>query len=120
MRTPQDAPEVIDHGTTSRPREGGRRLGVALGAGAAALISAGLVYWIGASEDRSLSTLQSKGPPPPQAERAFAPAEPDPEQDVRAYEQLQEIYADQGATGVIDFARSCANSLRTDPGVLDF
>jgi uncharacterized protein YecT (DUF1311 family) len=45
---------------------------------------------------------------------------PDAGQVVRAYEQLQEIYADQGATGVVAFARSCGNSLRSDPGMLDF
>lgn len=38
----------------------------------------------------------------------------------RAYEQLQEIYADQGASGVAGFTRSCADQLSSDPGALDF
>lgn len=91
------------------------RLGAILGASAAAAVSAGLVYWIGSQGDSALST-----PPPPPAQRAYAPAEADAGQVGRAYEQLQEIYAGQGASGVASFARSCADSLSSDPGALDF
>lgn len=121
MRTPRTRSDAWRRGDAP-PAGRSRRLGVIMGAGAAALVSAGLVYWISASDDNSLST-----PPPPAqpgaaapAPKAYAPARPDAGQVVRAYEQLQETYADQGTEGVMSFARACVDSLRADPGVLDF
>lgn len=114
---PQDPPRAFERDRPpARPR--GRRLGVAAGAAAAALVSAGLVYWISTGEDHSLSDAEPAKTAT--AQPAYAPARADAGQVARAYEQLQEIYADQGTTGVMGFARSCADSLRADPGVLDF
>jgi hypothetical protein len=83
------------------------------------LVSIGLAYWIGTGEDRTPSVGGSAGPPPA-VHAGYAPPRPNADQVVRAYDQLQEIYADQGVRGVVDFDRACANSLRTDPGALDF
>jgi uncharacterized protein YecT (DUF1311 family) len=87
-------------------------------AAAAALASAGLVYWIGVSEDRSLSAGRELAAPP--ARRIYASPKPDARQVVRAYDQLRDVYADRGMSGVVRFARDCADGLRTDPRVLDF
>lgn len=86
-----------------------------LGAGAAALISAGLVYWIGSGGDPTLKRVGHASPTP-----AYAPPEPDAGQVVRAYEQLKEIYAARGGAGVSGFARGCAQSLTANPSALDF
>lgn len=114
MRSRQP-PRTRDQDQPSQAPRTRSRLGVILGASAAAVVSAGLVYWIGSQGDSTLS-----GAPPAPVRRAYAPAKPDAGQVVRAYEQLQEIYADQGASGVASFARSCADSLTSDPGALDF
>lgn len=84
-----------------------------LGATAAALISAGLVYWIGGGGDRTLTRISH---PPP----VYASPQADVGQVVRAYEQLKEVYADRGASGVADFAQGCGRSLASDPRTLDF
>jgi hypothetical protein len=123
MRSPQ-RPGAIERDEPSAARRG-RRLGVALGAGAAALVSAGLAYWMSAGGDRSLSSAPHAAAPPapePQAAapRDYAAPRPDAGQVQRAYDQVQEIYADQGSAGVIGFSRSCAETVRSDPGVLDF
>lgn len=114
MRSRQP-PTTRDQDQPSQAPRTRSRLGVILGASAAAVVSAGLVYWIGSQGDPALS-----GAPPAPVRRAYAPAKPDAGQVVRAYEQLQEIYADQGPSGVASFARSCADSLTSDPGALDF
>lgn len=114
MRSRQP-PRTRDQDQPSQAPRTRSRLGVILGASAAAVVSAGLVYWIGSQGDPTLS-----GAPPAPVRRAYAPAKPDAGQVVRAYEQLQEIYADQGPSGVASFARSCADSLTSDPGALDF
>jgi uncharacterized protein YecT (DUF1311 family) len=114
METPRQPSAAVGEHRSGRARP---RLGVALGAVAAAVASAGLVYWISAGDDPTLSA-----PPParPVERRAYAPLRADAEQVVRAYEQVQEVYAGQGPTGVASFARSCADGLASDPGVLDF
>lgn len=110
---PRRSPQHLDPDhTPSRTAAG---LGAALGAGAAALISAGLVYWIGSGGDPTLKRIGHASPTP-----AYAPSEPDAGQVVRAYEQLKEIYAARGAAGVAGFARGCAQSLTVDPSALDF
>ena len=96
-----------------------RRLSAILGAGLAAIVSIGLVYWIGTGEDRTFLSPSRRGPAPV-ARPAYAPIQADAGQVVRAYDQLQEIYANQGIAGVTQFAGSCAQSLKSDPGVLDF
>jgi hypothetical protein len=117
MRSSKDRFSVVPGDRTDAERRGGR-IGAVLGAMAAALASAALFYWVGSGEDRSITSGPSANAPPPLI--AYAPAKPDAGQVVRAFEQLQEIYADQGAPGVVAFARSCAGSLRGDPGMLDF
>lgn len=97
------------------PSSLGARVGAVLGASAAALISAGLVYWISSDGDPTLKRL-GHAPAAP----AYAPPKADPAQVVRAYEQLQDVYADRGPDGVAGFARGCARSLAADPGALDF
>ena len=67
-----------------------RRLSAIVGAALAAAVSIGLVYWISAGGDRTLSG-QGRAPPSAPAPRAYAPPKPDGEQVIRAYEQLQEI-----------------------------
>jgi len=114
MRSRQP-PRLRDQGHPSQAPRSRSRLGVVLAASAAAAVSAGLVYWIGSQGDPTLS-----GAPPAPARRAYAPDKPDAGQVMRAYEQLQEVYADQGASGVASFARSCADSLTFNPGALDF
>jgi len=97
------------------PSSFGARAGAVLGASAAALISAGLVYWISSGGDPTLKRL-GHAPSAP----TYAPPEADPAQVVRAYEQLQDVYADRGPDGVAGFARGCARSLAADPAALDF
>lgn len=92
----------------------GTRIGAVLGASAAALISAGLAYWIGGGGDRTLTRFGH--PPPP----AYASSQADPGQVVRAYEQMKEVYADRGSAGVADFAHDCGRSLASNPRALDF
>lgn len=106
MFDPDEAPQT--------PRAGSRA-GAVMGAGAAALVSAGLVYWLGSGGTPTLSS-----PTLTPVRSAYAPAKPDAGQVVRAYEQLQEIYADGGGSGVAGFARSCANRLSSNPAALDF
>ena len=118
MRTPQDRSGAFQRERAAPAERRGLRLGVALGAAAAALVSAGLVYWIGAGEDRGMSSPQRLAAPP--ARTAYASAKADAGQVLRAYDQVQDIYAEQGTNGVVGFSRSCAASLRSDPGVLDF
>jgi len=91
------------------------RVGAFIGASLAAIVSAGLVYWLGTGRDMTLST-----PAPPPMVKAYAPAKPDAGQVVRAYEQVQQVYADQGRSGVAKFARSCAAKVSSDPASLDF
>jgi len=114
MKVLQRASEALGEIGLWRPR---LRPGVALGAVAAGLASAALVYWIGASQD---PTLSSAPPAAGAAPTAHAPLRPDPEQVVRAYQQVQETYAEQGPPGVARFARACAANLAADPGTLDF
>jgi hypothetical protein len=119
MRTPRDSTGAF--GRRAAPDPGrGRRVGVAAAVTLAALVSAGLVYWIGAGQDRGPPSAAETGGPSSPTHAAFAPPRPDAGQVARAYEQLQEIYADQGGQAVMDFGRACAGSLRGDPGMLDF
>jgi hypothetical protein len=94
-----------------------------LGALAAAVASGALIFWISQGQDRTFSA-PGAGSTPAASQLAgpagFAPVRADAGQVVRAYEQLQETYADQGARGVMSFGRACADQLKTDPGVLDF
>jgi hypothetical protein len=118
MRSPQDPPGAVPHDPGPRARRA-HKVGVALGALAAALASAGLAYWVSGGGDRTLSAPPPSASAPAQPVAYAAPA-PDAAQVKRAYDQFQEIYADQGSRGVVGFARSCAQSVRSDPGVLDF
>jgi hypothetical protein len=89
MRTPRDSTGAF--GRRAAPDPGrGRRVGVAVGAALAALISAGLVYWVGAGQDsRPPGAAQGGGASSP-AHTAYATPRPDAGQVARAYEQLQE------------------------------
>jgi len=107
-------------GGAVRPSGGeGRKIGVALGATAAALASAGLVFWVGAGPDRAVSGRDTTTSAP-EAPVAFAARRPNADQVIRAFEQLQDTYAEQGLNGVMRFARSCADELKNDPSMLDF
>jgi hypothetical protein len=108
MRTSHDRSGALES-------ESGRRLGVVLGALAAGLASAGVVYWMGVGSHRPAPAPSGLAAPV-----GYAPARPDPDQVMRAYEQLQEVYGARGTSGVTSFARSCANAVRADPGMLDF
>jgi hypothetical protein len=100
------------------PRRRRRWPGVVLGLGIAVLVLAGAAYWLTAEDRPLLSALRP--PPRPPSAHAYAPARPDAGQVARAYGQLKEIYAERGADGVANFARTCAESLKSDPRVLDF
>lgn len=95
------------------PSRSGTRLGAVLGACAAAVASAGLAYWIGSAGDPTFKRPGHERP-------TYAPSEADAGQVVRAYQQVQDVYAKQGRTGVAGFARGCSGSLSADPAALDF
>lgn len=118
-----DEPE-LDRSTYARRRRR-RWPGVVLGLGVAVLAAAGLTYWVTAGDEAILSAVRPilsevRPAPRPSGTRGYAPPRPDAGQVARAYGQLREIYAERGAPGVVSFARSCAESLATDPRVLDF
>jgi len=105
-----------------RESAGGRleiRPGTVLGAMAAALASAGLVYWISAAGDSTLGGARALRDEPATAP-AHAPVHADAGEVIRAYEKLQQIYADAGAVEVARSARSCAQALSIHPQSLDF
>jgi hypothetical protein len=94
---------------------------VVLGAAAAALASAGLVFWISGAQDPTLSAA----PPPADAPAAASAPRPRPPQRVDAgqvalaYRELQQVYAEKGLAGVTRFSADCARRIETDPRLLD-
>jgi hypothetical protein len=123
MQPVADPSVTAEEAGAPRPRR--RNVGGFVGAAVAAAVSLGLVYWIAAGQDLSLQTasppdqsLQTARPPPVAAPRARPEA--DAGQVVRAYETLQQTYAEQGLSGVIAASRTCASGLKTDPAGLDF
>ena len=118
MRARTPPTPAIDPRWGASVSRGAGRWGAVLGAAGAALASAALVYWIGGSEDRGL-TPATVTPPSPEP-RAYAPARPDAGQVLRAYDQLQESYADEGLAGVQAFSAACGREVARDPATLDF
>lgn len=96
-----------------------RRRGAVVGAVLAVAASAGLAWY-----------LTRPDPPPAPAMRPqvaeiapraqLAPATADASQVERAYDQVQTVYADQGAAGLARFSEGCAETLEKDARVLDF
>jgi len=114
-------PDIARRGGAPRSRRDGEsasRAGAVFGAAAAALASAGLVYWIGLAKDPTL------GAPPVQvalpAAQELPPARADAAEVIRAHEQLQDEYAAGGSAAVARLARTCARDLAAHPGTLDF
>ncbi|MDB5465281.1 MAG: hypothetical protein JWQ46_43 [Phenylobacterium sp.] len=122
---PNDAAERVQPhvGVAAEVEEPGRRrAGVVFGALAAAAASLALAWWLGVDDNRQLArTAPTPGPSSsrPSPERSYAGA-PDAAQVGRAYEQVRDVYADRGAAGLVQFSRTCGESLRADPRVLDF
>ncbi|RAK60365.1 hypothetical protein DJ021_11385 [Phenylobacterium hankyongense] len=93
-----------------------------LGALAAAAASLALAWWLGVDDNRQLVRTGSPpavSPSRPIPQRSYAGA-PDAGQVGRAYDQVRDVYAESGAAGLVRFSRTCSESLRADPRVLDF
>jgi hypothetical protein len=94
------------------------RVGTILYAVAAVLCSAALAVWAFSGQRNEAAVASATLRPPLPA--AFAAVDPDPEQARRAYQGLQEIYANRGMSGVIEFAKSCPDFVTAAPSQLDF
>ncbi|MDB5468270.1 MAG: hypothetical protein JWQ46_3032 [Phenylobacterium sp.] len=122
---PNDAAERVQPhvGPAAGAEEPGRRrAGVVFGALAAAAASLALAWWFGVDDNRQLARTSPTPAPSssrPSPERSYAGAL-DAAQVGRAYAQVQDVYADRGAAGLVRFSRTCGESLRADPRVLDF
>lgn len=98
------------------------RPGVVVAVIGAALVSASLAWWLAAQPDRSLTLTPSPSPPPaaPTPPRQFADSAANGDQIRRAYEELQNTYADGGLPAVRHSEEICAGSLSANPKVLDY
>jgi hypothetical protein len=105
-------------------RESRGRAGVVLAAVLAVAASAGLAWWLSGDSDHALRNSPSR---PPAAEiraeapaPAYAAASASEDQVRRAYEEMQQTYADGGLPAVSRSAEICAGSLAGTPNVLDY
>jgi uncharacterized protein YecT (DUF1311 family) len=112
------SPELEAVPDEAQPPSGSRR-GAIVGAVLAAAASAGLAWYLTGPEPTA--------PPPPKPEVAqvapklqLASLNADPAQVERAYEQVQNVYAEQGVAGLARFSEGCGEALAKDPRVLDF
>lgn len=105
-------------------RERQARAGVALAGVAAAIASAGLVWWLASDPDQALRGAiapQSSGQAAAEAPlRPFAPPDANEEQVRRAYDEMRQTYADGGLEAVDRSAEICAGSVSDHPDVLDY
>ena len=105
------------------PREGPvgesprRGLGVFLAALVALLASGGLAWWIAKPAP---SPEIASAPPSPAAPVRYAAADPDPAQVRQAFADVQQVYAEGGAEGLVQASAGCARQLAADPGRLDY
>jgi uncharacterized protein YecT (DUF1311 family) len=118
----QDVPEFAARFEAVDPR-GGRRAGVVVGALAAVVVSAGLAWWL-SGDDRGRMVSQAEATTPgvaaPQPRVSLASTAPDPGQVKRAYDEVRTVYADGGAQALADVLRGCAETLMSDPRILDY
>jgi hypothetical protein len=102
---PEDPPVV-------RPR----RVWTILGAFFALSISAGLVWWLAAQPVSAPAPAVATRP----TTRPVAPLEADFAQIQRAFEAVQDAYADGGEDGLARADADCAAALKADARVLDY
>lgn len=105
------------------PRRG---LGVFFAAMVALVASGALAWWI-AKPNPPAEVAGAPAPaaaPSPHASPAapvrYAAAEPDPVQVRRALADVQQVYAEGGAEGLVQASAGCARQLAADPGRLDY
>jgi hypothetical protein len=96
-----------------------------LGGLLAAVASAGVAAWLGVASDQY--SLWERGPKrtvltgaPAGAPPRSPGAQADEEQVRRAYLQFQDVYAEGGAAALVRFSSTCAQSLKSNPGILDY
>jgi hypothetical protein len=106
----EDFAEVPEDPAVVRPRRGWPILGAFL----ALSISAGLVWWLAAPRESPPAVAVR-----PSAKRV-APAQADFAQVQRAFEAVQDAYADGGQDGLARADADCAAALRADARVLDY
>ena len=98
-----------------------RRAAPVVGAVAAAAVSVGLIWWMAPQQ-----SPESPAPPalrPPAAPRAPPPkagVQPDRAQVQRAFDEVQDAYADGGPEGLARADADCAAALKADGRVLDY
>jgi hypothetical protein len=109
------------------------RLGIALAAGLAVIVSAALAWWL-AAPDRSAqldaqpapatAPTQPAAPEPPAAAPApplrYAAAEPDPDQVRRAWNDVRQTYSDGGPEALVRSSQACARAAPANPQTLDY
>src|SRR5690242_17739403 len=112
------SPEAETAPEEAAPAPAGRR-GAVIGAVLAAAASAGLAWYLTRAEPAPTPVSKPQvAEIAPQVHRAAPVA--DGSQVERAYDQVQTVYADQGAAGLARFSEGCADTLAKDPRVLDF
>jgi len=98
-----------------------RRRGLPIvGAVFALAVSAGLIWWLAAPQAPDTPAPAAAIRPHPAAPAPRAPLNADPAQVQRAFEAVQDAYADGGADGLARADGDCAAALKTDARVLDY
>jgi hypothetical protein len=105
------------------------RLGIALAAVLAVIVSVALAWWL-AAPDRSAQLVatpapaQATAPAPPAAAPAaplrYAAADPDPDQVRRAWTDVRQTYSDGGPEALVRASQACARAAPANPQTLDY
>jgi len=120
---------VVDDDVGVPEARPGSRIGLVLAAAIAVIASGGLAWWFAAPDraaDVSAPAPVSAGTPAPQpkietpAPLGFAPANPDPAQVRRAWDDVRQGYAEGGEAALIQASQACAKGVPVQPQRLDY